>query len=150
MCGICGIFDKNSRLISCINMNKVQAHRGPDDEGYVFIHSGTGQALSAAGIDTVSDLDLIPYDSVAIENYDLVLGSRRLAILDLSSENYASNRRNRGLDRREVAFFMPNPNLSSGQPGRRNPGLCFAHKALGRAVPEWSGGLKTGARFRFQ
>ena len=88
MCGICGIFDKNSRLISCINMNKVQAHRGPDDEGYVFIHSGTGQALSAAGIDTVSDLDLIPYDSVAIENYDLVLGSRRLAILDLSSAGH--------------------------------------------------------------
>ena len=88
MCGICGIYDENSRLASIGAMSQVQRHRGPDDEGYLFINTQTQQWQVAAGNETVegtgnNDLSLY-YQDVATHQYDLVLATRRLAILDLS------------------------------------------------------------------
>jgi asparagine synthase (glutamine-hydrolysing) len=65
-------------------MNEVQAHRGPDDEGYIFINTHTNTHTAAGGKSTPAALELIPYTQVSTEPYDLAFGSRRLAILDLS------------------------------------------------------------------
>lgn len=84
MCGICGIFDVQHRLSPILAMNRVQAHRGPDDEGYLFVQSATCAHVKAAGDDTAGDLVMPHCSTVNPESFDLVLGSRRLAILDLS------------------------------------------------------------------
>lgn len=84
MCGICGIFDVQHRLGPIVPMSKVQAHRGPDDEGFLFVNSATQDRLLAAGDDTASGLSLPQSSDVDTSRYDLVLCSRRLAIQDLS------------------------------------------------------------------
>ncbi len=84
MCGICGVFDVQHRLAPVVAMNKVQAHRGPDDEGYLFVDAATRTWQLAAGADTAGDLALPPVAAVDSTGGNLVLGSRRLAILDLS------------------------------------------------------------------
>lgn len=84
MCGICGVFDIGHRLGSIVSMNKVQAHRGPDDEGYLFINTATREHRLAAGEDTAGELALPLAAELDTSQCTLVLGSRRLAILDLS------------------------------------------------------------------
>jgi len=84
MCGIIGILDKHNRLAPISEMNRVQAHRGPDDEGYLFVNTATGKWRLAGGLDTPEELNLISHTLVNVDEFDLVLGSRRLAILDLS------------------------------------------------------------------
>ena len=84
MCGICGIFDAQKRLAPIVQMNGVQRHRGPDDEGYIFIDTQSNQWQVASGEESAQQLGLRPYSTVAIEKYQLALASRRLAILDLS------------------------------------------------------------------
>ncbi|MDQ3250631.1 MAG: asparagine synthase (glutamine-hydrolyzing) [Chloroflexota bacterium] len=84
MCGICGILDDGGRLAPIAAMNWVQRQRGPDDEGYLFINTVTGERCMAGGPSTPQVLHLIGHQFVASEQYNLVLGSRRLAILDLS------------------------------------------------------------------
>jgi asparagine synthase (glutamine-hydrolysing) len=65
-------------------MNWSQRHRGPDDEGYLFIDSDAGVWCAAGGKDTDPSLGLRPHQTVETRDFDLALGSRRLAILDLS------------------------------------------------------------------
>lgn len=84
MCGICGILDEQHRLSAIGQMNYVQQHRGPDDEGYLFVNTATKDWSMAGGPSTPDELQLMSHQWVATDNYDLVLGSRRLAILDLS------------------------------------------------------------------
>jgi asparagine synthase (glutamine-hydrolysing) len=69
-------------------MNKVQAHRGPDDEGYLFVNTATGACRLAAGEDTAGGLALPSCAEVDVSDCTLVLGSRRLAILDLSAAGH--------------------------------------------------------------
>lgn len=84
MCGICGIYDVQHRLAPIANMNRAQAHRGPDDEGYLFVQSATCRHVKAAGDDTAGGLQMPHSATINTAEFDLVLGSRRLAILDLS------------------------------------------------------------------
>ncbi len=85
MCGICGVFDNTGRVTHISKMNQAQRHRGPDDEGYIFVNSHTGKWQIAGGADTTRDSGLIHHGQIdASESFDLALGSRRLAILDLS------------------------------------------------------------------
>lgn len=84
MCGICGIFDVQHRLAPILRMNRAQAHRGPDDEGYLFVQSATCAHIKASGDDTAGSLNLPHCSAIDTAQCDLVLGSRRLAILDLS------------------------------------------------------------------
>ncbi|HRW06594.1 MAG TPA: asparagine synthase (glutamine-hydrolyzing) [Caldilineaceae bacterium] len=84
MCGICGIYDVQRRLAPIQAMNEVQRHRGPDDEGYIFIQTVTNEWQAAKGVDSAAELSLPAMQMINTDAYDLALASRRLAILDLS------------------------------------------------------------------
>lgn len=76
MCGICGEIDfhnKNVRVNSVRRMCDILAHRGPDDEGMVFIQ---GDRL----------LEVRRFSLARADEYgfEVGLGHRRLAIIDLS------------------------------------------------------------------
>jgi len=76
MCGICGeidFYNKNVRVDWVRKMCHVLTHRGPDDEGMVFIKGN--QNLE------VKDSSEFPPDENAFE---VALGHRRLSIIDLS------------------------------------------------------------------
>jgi asparagine synthase (glutamine-hydrolysing) len=88
MCGICGVFDPHGRLSPIVEMNRLQRHRGPDDEGYLFVNSIKGSVIPASGADTPPAIHLIHHRSVDPSHFDLVLASRRLAILDLSTAGH--------------------------------------------------------------
>ena len=76
MCGICGEIDfsNNVRVESIQRMCHVLAHRGPDDEGMVFIKEG--QAIEIKK----------PFELPLGKNgFEVGLGHRRLSIIDLSA-----------------------------------------------------------------
>src|SRR5262245_28420232 len=76
MCGICGwVRPLGVELSHLVRMNQLVSHRGPDGEGYWIWdgESATGQFLASSSI-----ADQAQRGRVA-------LGSRRLAILDLSN-----------------------------------------------------------------
>jgi asparagine synthase (glutamine-hydrolysing) len=76
MCGICGEIDFSNgvRIGSIQRMCHVLAHRGPDDEGMVFIKGD--QAIE---IKKPSELP------VGKNGFEVGLGHRRLSIIDLSA-----------------------------------------------------------------
>jgi asparagine synthase (glutamine-hydrolysing) len=84
MCGICGIFDRQRQVDAVAAMNQVQRHRGPDDEGYIFINTRTNAWQVASGAESADGLEIAPHCTVDPTAFDLALASRRLAILDLS------------------------------------------------------------------
>jgi asparagine synthase (glutamine-hydrolysing) len=76
MCGICGwVRPAGIELSDLVRMNQVASHRGPDGEGYWLWDgaSATGQFFAT------------PRATEAPQCSRVALGSRRLAILDLSS-----------------------------------------------------------------
>jgi asparagine synthase (glutamine-hydrolysing) len=64
------------------------SHRGPDDEGYVFIDSKSGSAIPYGGDDTPASTQMQHIRSAPTGNGDIVLGARRLAIQDLTSAGH--------------------------------------------------------------
>lgn len=88
MCGICGVVDPERRLEAIVAINGAQAHRGPDDEGYLFVNTGTSETVAAGGSDTVASLRLPAHHSVETSRYDLALANRRLAILDTTAAGH--------------------------------------------------------------
>ena len=99
MCGIWGLWNMDGTPIdrSAFEqaLNELR-HRGPDDEGYLFTSSKTGDYWLAGGADTPEAvyekrLDYTPQltiEQVAVDEPDIALGSRRLAILDLSPSGH--------------------------------------------------------------
>ncbi len=100
MCGIVGALSLNRPSVN-INYAKPMAdkiaHRGPDDAGYLFVHTGTRHTNSVSFYHNLTDykfkdiedmLPIIESDSVQSElnshDYDLYMGHRRLSILDIS------------------------------------------------------------------
>lgn len=85
MCGIFGIYS-DSLPRSGIIQSAVTSirHRGPDDEGYWLYNKDLNTTLSCRGIDTDENLNFPLISDVNTSNYHLVLGFRRLSILDLS------------------------------------------------------------------
>jgi asparagine synthase (glutamine-hydrolysing) len=91
MCGILGILSQElpePRIMK--NALDAIAHRGPDDEGYLFVNREDGSCIPVHGFGTglnitdssrkMSDIDM--------RNSMLAFGTRRLAIIDLSREGH--------------------------------------------------------------
>ncbi|QIW09658.1 asparagine synthase (glutamine-hydrolyzing) [Francisella sp. LA112445] len=100
MCGIVGALSLNN---PCINVNYAKpmadkiAHRGPDDAGYLFFHTGERHSKKVSFYQSLTDTqfanvdDMLPtIDSHSAQrelhshDYDLYMGHRRLSILDVS------------------------------------------------------------------
>lgn len=82
MCGICGIFNYNAvplTVKSIHSMNDAPFHRGPDDEGYLFVNTFENQVGIAKDVTELKG----NYNSI---KPNLFLGHRRLSILDLSEK----------------------------------------------------------------
>jgi len=63
-------------------------HRGPDDEGFVVIGSHSCEAAPLAGDDTPAELGLRSWRDAADDKGHIVLGHRRLSIIDLSPRGH--------------------------------------------------------------
>jgi asparagine synthase (glutamine-hydrolysing) len=92
VCGIAGILRAGAADGRCVQrMTTLLRHRGPDDEGYVAVVAA-GSAVALAGPETApgclpDETRRVPDDGFP-EGADLVLGARRLAILDLSPSGH--------------------------------------------------------------
>lgn len=88
MCGIAGVARLDNESVDAAlfqEMLNLMKHRGPDDEGAVIIESGTGKFEERGGSDTPPELSLPDLRIQTSLRAGLVLGSRRLSILDLSA-----------------------------------------------------------------
>jgi asparagine synthase (glutamine-hydrolysing) len=91
MCGINGILSRDSETKRKISyLNKVLSHRGPDDEGFVYINTSTNCFKTFSGTDSIEQIkNTAPHISTAnTDNFDLVFGHRRLSIIDLSEKGH--------------------------------------------------------------
>jgi asparagine synthase (glutamine-hydrolysing) len=80
MCGVCGVVGLNNQRIDpelVRRMCRILAHRGPDDEGVVFINGNRFTELKA--IDNLSFIE---------KGHQVALGHRRLSIIDLSEAGH--------------------------------------------------------------
>lgn len=87
MCGIFGIWHLDGRPVDLAMVRAAThrlRHRGPDDEGYLLVNTQSGRVVPCGGDDTDAALGLPPIAAFAGQPFDLALGFRRLAILDLS------------------------------------------------------------------
>lgn len=95
MCGITGIVDLTGKPVSIEMVNRmveVMAHRGPDDEGYLFVNMKNGDMAIAGGEATPQNVysaglcytPQVKCKKISDQAYNLVFTSRRLAIFDLS------------------------------------------------------------------
>ncbi|MEO8287246.1 MAG: asparagine synthase (glutamine-hydrolyzing) [Chloroflexota bacterium] len=90
MCGIFGIWHTGGKMLDLAALRRATtslSHRGPDDEGYLLVNTRTGRTVLCGGDNTRTELGLpsiAEYTGVIGERFDLALGFRRLAILDLS------------------------------------------------------------------
>ncbi|HKP29261.1 MAG TPA: asparagine synthase (glutamine-hydrolyzing) [Gemmatimonadales bacterium] len=65
-----------------------QAHRGPDDEGYVLIDTLTGRFVQCRGVATDPRVQFPALAEAGDHPFDLALGHRRLSIVDLSTAGH--------------------------------------------------------------
>ncbi len=95
MCGITGVISFNSSNFPFQHiaaMNQLLKHRGPDDEGYVFIDPAKDNVWIYGGKDTPEEVysaNLIhtpqrPYRGQEHPDATIAFGHRRLSIIDLS------------------------------------------------------------------
>ena len=94
MCGICGIFSPDKLdLVQYIKpMNDHLHHRGPDDEGFAFFDTVTGNKWLYGGNGTPNDVYTsnirhCPKHKIPVNDRmgaNLAMGHRRLSIIDLS------------------------------------------------------------------
>ncbi|MBE2217707.1 MAG: asparagine synthase (glutamine-hydrolyzing) [Ignavibacteria bacterium] len=91
MCGINGIVTSDYSLQKKIkNLNILLKHRGPDDEGFVAINRSNGRFIQYSGD---SSIETVKHNHPHISNLandgsDLILGHRRLSIIDLSENGH--------------------------------------------------------------
>ncbi len=90
MCGIFGIWHRDGKSVDLAALRRATTslrHRGPDDEGYLLVDTANGHTMLCGGENTRAELGLpglSDFIGVIGERFDLALGFRRLAILDLS------------------------------------------------------------------
>ena len=92
MCGILGIYSKDSGFDNSViaGANKLLRHRGPDDEGFVFINSVPNAFTPFSGDDSIEEVrnkykNIYGRDA---NSGNLVLCHRRLSIIDLSPNGH--------------------------------------------------------------
>jgi asparagine synthase (glutamine-hydrolysing) len=102
MCGILAYFNKEgispAELNASLNSLKKIKHRGPDGEGVVLIDSRSGQFYNLITDETPAaplDRRVTEQDASALK-YDLVLGHRRLSIIDVSTNGHQPMYHNNG------------------------------------------------------
>ncbi len=91
MCGIIGILSGNSEVKKkIVHLNNLLAHRGPDDEGFVCINVLNDNSSAFSGDDSIKFIkNKYPHITTCnLDNYDLVMGHRRLSIIDLSENGH--------------------------------------------------------------
>lgn len=87
MCGIFGLWNMKAGSAdthSAMRAMRVLRHRGPDDEGYLLVDSRSARVLPCRGSDTAEGLRMADIRDQDGGRYDMVLGHRRLSIIDLS------------------------------------------------------------------
>jgi asparagine synthase (glutamine-hydrolysing) len=83
MCGIAGIYDiRGVSLNTITSVSGVLRHRGPDDEGFLFIDSDN-LVKSLRGDDTITELSCLTPFSAYSGSPKLAFIHRRLSIIDL-------------------------------------------------------------------
>jgi asparagine synthase (glutamine-hydrolysing) len=94
MCGILAYFNRNGiseqELKRSLNALQKIKHRGPDGEGVVLINSKTGASYNLITDETpkASFSNAINLNEASSLEYDLVLGHRRLSIIDVSTNGH--------------------------------------------------------------
>jgi len=89
MCGIVGAFLKEeTKNFPIKEMADAIRHRGPDDEGYALLNPQDGCIEHRRGKDTHASLELASIEQSWNDGTRLVLGHRRLSILDLSAAGH--------------------------------------------------------------
>jgi len=89
MCGITGILSRQGGRVDpalLLKMTNSIRHRGPDDEGYLFVDTANNRCDHRSGNDSIPAAKS-NYPNISAptqENYNLGLGYRRLSIIDLS------------------------------------------------------------------
>jgi asparagine synthase (glutamine-hydrolysing) len=87
MCGINGLVSVDFSIQKKIEkLNDLLQHRGPDDEGFVFINRANGNFTQYCGKASIGSAKTQYPDISALRQneFDLVLAHRRLSIIDLS------------------------------------------------------------------
>lgn len=90
MCGIAGLWNKKQAVQASILAPALtrMRHRGPDDEGFLVIETTSGTATPLGGDDTPGELTLPSWRHSDAVQGQIVLGHRRLSILDLSPRGH--------------------------------------------------------------
>src|SRR3989442_15475165 len=85
MCGIAGVAGRTPEALRPLRaMTSALRHRGPDDEGYLLVDSGSARATAYGGADTVAAAGLPHLPETLPPGCDLGPGNRRLSIIDPS------------------------------------------------------------------
>jgi asparagine synthase (glutamine-hydrolysing) len=91
MCGIAGVVRLDVKDVDTgtfYTALSLMKHRGPDDEGMVLIDSSTGKFEERGGADTPHELGLADVYAPTTLKSRVVLGNRRLSIIDLSIKGH--------------------------------------------------------------
>lgn len=89
MCGITGFYSQTRTLNASkyYEAHLTISHRGPDDEGFFYVSKDL-QSGSAVGRDSVKELQSAFETITNIEDLSIVLGHRRLSIIDLTTSGH--------------------------------------------------------------
>ena len=106
MCGISVLFHKNrltqQLLLDFLSSLNTINHRGPDDEGVVLINTTTGNYKIMRTEKTYKDIfDSYELADINLADYNLVLGHKRLSIIDLS---FSGHQPMQGIDNSWIVF----------------------------------------------
>ncbi len=91
MCGILGIIKPDGRAVHLPVARRALElirHRGPDDEGYLLVDTINRQVVQCGGLDTDKSLNDPDIGAFFNRKFSVLLGYRRLSILDLSAAGH--------------------------------------------------------------